>query len=95
MRNIQRDFLWGNSKNKKKWALVAWEITCLPKLKGSMGLRDLETLSQILGANIWWRWLTNPHSQWDNSGKLNTPKMNKPGRSSEGTIPLRVHASGT
>ena len=25
IRNIQRDFLWGKSEEKKKWALVAWD----------------------------------------------------------------------
>jgi hypothetical protein len=40
MQNLQRDFLWGTSKNKKKWDLVAWETTCVPKLKGGPGLRD-------------------------------------------------------
>jgi len=64
MRNLQRYFLWGSSKNMKKWAIVAWETTCLPKLKGDLGLRDPETLSQTLGAKIWWHWLTNPYSQW-------------------------------
>jgi hypothetical protein len=49
IRNIQRDFLWGSSKNKKKWALVAWETVCLPKLKGGLGLRDPETSAKPWG----------------------------------------------
>jgi hypothetical protein len=54
----------GQLEKQNKWALVVWEIICLPKLKGGMGLRDLETLSQTLGDKIWWRWLTNPQTQW-------------------------------
>jgi hypothetical protein len=52
--NLHSDFLWGSSKNKNKWDLVAWETIFLPKSKGSIGLRDLKNLIQTLGANIWW-----------------------------------------
>jgi len=70
MRNIERDSLWGSSKKKNKWALLAWETVCLPKLKGDLGLRDPKTLIQTLGAKIWWNWMNNPHSQWANLWKI-------------------------
>jgi hypothetical protein len=48
---------------------VAWEIVCLPKSKGGLGLRDPKTLSQTLGAKIWWRWITKPQTQWESFWK--------------------------
>ena len=30
-----------------------------------MGLRDLEKLSLIAGAKLWWRWLTYSQEPWD------------------------------
>jgi hypothetical protein len=38
----------------RKWALVAWDSLCLPKLKGGLGLRDPELLNVVLGAKTWW-----------------------------------------
>jgi hypothetical protein len=64
IRNIQRSFLWGGARKEKKWALVAWDKICLPKLNGGLGLRDPETLISILGAKTWWRWLTSKDALW-------------------------------
>jgi hypothetical protein len=58
IRNIQRSFLWGSSKDRKKWALVSWATICKPKWAGGLGLRDLELMGTTLGAKLWWWWLT-------------------------------------
>ena len=55
--SIQRIFLWGSSGEKTKFSLVSWEDVCKPKVQGSLGLRDPEIMSKILGAKIWWRWV--------------------------------------
>ena len=57
--NIQMNFPWHKVNATKKWALVASETLCLPKNMGSLGIRDPEKLSDIIGAKIWWRWLKN------------------------------------
>eukprot|EP00253_Pinus_taeda_P028911 PITA_28911 len=64
IRNIQRDFLWGKGEEKKKWALVAWDKICKPKIYGDLGLDDPETLNKVLGAKLWWRWLKESVSPW-------------------------------
>eukprot|EP00253_Pinus_taeda_P020137 PITA_20137 len=64
MRNIQRDFLWVKGEEKKKWALVAWEKICKPKNHEGLGLDDLEILSKVLGAKLWWRWIKEPGAHW-------------------------------
>eukprot|EP00253_Pinus_taeda_P006439 PITA_06439 len=62
--NIQRDFLWGKEETRKKWALVSWEEICKPKSHGGLGLNDLEILSKVLGAKLWWRWVKEPEAKW-------------------------------
>lgn len=64
MWNIQRNFLWGGSKNPSKWTLIGWDTLCLPKNKGGLGFRDPETLSSTLGAKIWWNWIKHSGKPW-------------------------------
>lgn len=64
IRNIQRNFLSGKGEEKKKWGLVAWDKICKPKTHGGLGLHDLDTLSKVLGAKIWWRWLKESNNPW-------------------------------
>lgn len=62
--NLQRNFLWRGLQPNKKWALVSWDKVCAHKSSGGLGLRDPGKLNQIMGANIWWRWLTTPGALW-------------------------------
>lgn len=54
-------FLWGGEHGKGiVWR--RWEVCCLPKSKGGLGLRDLGCLNQALLAKVAWRILKNPDS---------------------------------
>ena len=64
IRNLQRNFLWGNQKGERKWALVNWKTVCLPKQEGGLGLRDPEDSSRVLGAKMWWRWVNYKSEPW-------------------------------
>eukprot|EP00253_Pinus_taeda_P017944 PITA_17944 len=64
IKKLQRNFLWGNSSPNRKWALVKWDKVCLPKKAGGIGLRDLGHRNAVMGAKIWWRWLSNPNTPW-------------------------------
>eukprot|EP00253_Pinus_taeda_P031999 PITA_31999 len=64
IKKLQRSFLWGNSEQKRKWALVKWEKVCLPKHFGGTGLRDPHHSNAVMGARIWWNWLTAPNTPW-------------------------------
>eukprot|EP00253_Pinus_taeda_P009939 PITA_09939 len=60
-------FLWTHrtlNMSSRKWALVKWEKACLPKKAGGIGLRDPEHSNMVMGAKIWWRWLSNPSTPW-------------------------------
>eukprot|EP00253_Pinus_taeda_P033852 PITA_33852 len=64
IRNMQRDFLWGKGEEKGKWALLAWDKLCKPKLHGGLGLHDPATLKNVLGEKLWWRWLKKSSNPW-------------------------------
>jgi hypothetical protein len=54
IRTIQRDFLWRGVETKKKWALVAWEKVCKPKIKGGLGLQDPQVTNDAYRAKLSW-----------------------------------------
>eukprot|EP00253_Pinus_taeda_P010996 PITA_10996 len=64
IKKLQRNFLWGSTGPNRKWALVNWEKACLPKNVGGIGLRDPEHSNLIMGAKIWWKWLSYPSTPW-------------------------------
>eukprot|EP00253_Pinus_taeda_P003415 PITA_03415 len=64
IKNLQRNFLWGSTGLNRKWALVKWEKACLPKKARGIGLRNPEHSNRIMGAKIWWKWLSYPGTLW-------------------------------
>eukprot|EP00253_Pinus_taeda_P009857 PITA_09857 len=61
---LQRSFLWGSNGLRRKWALVKWTTACLPKKGGGIYLRDPSHNNEVMGARIWWKWLTEPRTPW-------------------------------
>ena len=51
---IQKDFLWGGGNLEQKPHLVIWELVCLSKKKGSLGIKSLSTLTKALLCK--WNW---------------------------------------
>jgi hypothetical protein len=66
IRTIQRDFLWRGAETKKKWALVAWEKVFKPKYKEGMGLQDSQVTNKAYGEKLWWRWVKETSTPWEN-----------------------------
>ena len=50
---IQRKFLWGGALDHTL-AWVKWDIVCLPKDKGGLGIKDVNTFNLALLAK--WKW---------------------------------------
>ena len=65
IKNLQHDFLWGNTKQKRKWALIKRETVYHLKSSGGTRLRDPKHNNEVMGAHIWWRWLSNPYTPWE------------------------------
>lgn len=64
IRNLQRNFLWGSREQNRKWALVKLERVCKPKKQGGLGLRDPQHNNSLMGARIWWQWVSGPQKPW-------------------------------
>lgn len=62
IKKLQCNFLWGSSGPTRKWALVKWDKVCLPKKAGGIGLRDPSHSNEVVGVEIWWRWLSTPNT---------------------------------
>ena len=57
-------FLWsGPSLNVKK-AKVSWDVVCLPKKEGGLGLRSLKAMNKVLTLNLLWRLTSSQPSLW-------------------------------
>ena len=67
--SLQRKFLWGEGPDKNKIAWIKWNIVCLPKEKGGLGLKDINTFNLALLGK--WRWNLfqhEGHCKWASQG---------------------------
>ncbi|KAJ9682243.1 hypothetical protein PVL29_018228 [Vitis rotundifolia] len=62
LEKIQRDFLWGGGNLERKPHLVRWELVCLSKKKGGLGVKCLSILNKALLAKWNWRFTNERES---------------------------------
>ena len=60
--SIQRNFLWGAHQEARKIPWVKWDIVCLPKSQGGLGIKDLSLFNEALLGKWGWQ-LANDHNQ--------------------------------
>ncbi|GKA77617.1 hypothetical protein Tco_0784078 [Tanacetum coccineum] len=68
-----RGFLWCQGSMRKGKAKMAWDIVCLPKDKGGLGLRRLDLFNKALMVSHIWKLLSRKETlwvQWIHSYKL-------------------------
>ena len=58
--SLQRKFLWGGDSEHNKIAWVKWNIVCLPKEEGGLGIKDIDTFNLALLAK--WKWNLFQHT---------------------------------
>lgn len=75
--NLQRNILWGLAGHNRKWALVKWDILCLPKNLGGISLWGPQHSNAVMGARIWWKWLLAPHIPWATYGEPSMPIIDR------------------
>ncbi|GJS55935.1 hypothetical protein Tco_0629297 [Tanacetum coccineum] len=61
---LMRQFLWCHGSSSKGKSKVAWEIACLPKHEGGLGIRRLECFNSALMTLHIWKLLTLKESLW-------------------------------
>jgi hypothetical protein len=64
VRRIQREFLWGGRRGRKRISWVKWDVICLPKKKGGLGVRDICVVNISLLAKWRWKLLTDDQAVW-------------------------------
>ncbi|KAL6343127.1 hypothetical protein AAG906_019670 [Vitis piasezkii] len=65
LEKIQRDFLWGGENLERKPHLVRWEVVCLSKKKGGLGVKNLSILNKALLAKWNWRFANEREALWN------------------------------
>ncbi|KAK2662565.1 hypothetical protein Ddye_001139 [Dipteronia dyeriana] len=63
---LSRDFLWGNSIDKRKIHLVKWDTICLPKKMGGLSIKNMNFMYQALLAKAGWRLQQDDKGLWAN-----------------------------
>lgn len=61
---INRNFLWGDTSNKKRIHLINWDTVCCPKHCGGLGIRKAGATNLALLAKLGWRIMTERQPLW-------------------------------
>ncbi|GJU56847.1 putative reverse transcriptase domain, reverse transcriptase zinc-binding domain protein [Tanacetum coccineum] len=64
LEQLMRGFLWCQGDMRKGKAKVAWEVVCLPKKEGGLGIRRLEVFNKALITSHIWSLLLHKESLW-------------------------------
>ncbi|RVW76360.1 putative ribonuclease H protein [Vitis vinifera] len=64
LEKIQRDFLWGGGTLAHKPHLVRWNLVCLEKRKGGLGVRNLSLMNNALLCKWNWRFANERDALW-------------------------------
>lgn len=59
-----RGFLWGDTEEKKRMHLVAWEKVTKPKVEGGLGIRPMRKTNAAFLAKLGWRVLAEKDTLW-------------------------------
>ncbi|KAK3218139.1 hypothetical protein Dsin_012109 [Dipteronia sinensis] len=61
---ISRNFLWGHTIDKKVVHLLYWDVVCLPKKCGGLGLKKAKALNQAFLAKASWFLIQDDSGIW-------------------------------
>ena len=62
--SLQRNFMWGGNQDHKKIPSVKWDVICLPKNDGGLGIKDLSKFNATLTGTWIWDLSFNQHQLW-------------------------------
>nr|GEV75780.1 putative reverse transcriptase zinc-binding domain-containing protein [Tanacetum cinerariifolium] len=61
---IMRGFLWSQDNTSRGKVKVAWDVVCLPKQEGGLGIRRLDHFNKALMVSHVWKLLSLKESLW-------------------------------
>jgi len=61
---IQRGFLWGDTNQIRKPHFINWEVCCLPKGDGGLGIRNQRKMNEIFLMKMLWNMINKPDDLW-------------------------------
>ena len=64
LEKIQRDFLWGGGALDQRPHLVRWNLVCLERKKGGLGVRNLALMNKALLGKWNWRFAIEREVLW-------------------------------
>ncbi|MCI95326.1 putative ribonuclease H protein, partial [Trifolium medium] len=56
---MQRNFIWGDTENKRRFHAVGWDKITVPKWKGGLGMRKLEVMNKACLCKLGWKLQTD------------------------------------
>ncbi|GJS12846.1 putative reverse transcriptase domain, reverse transcriptase zinc-binding domain protein [Tanacetum coccineum] len=89
-KELVEKFLWCPGNSSKGKAKVAWEVVCLPKDEGGLGIRRLDRFNSALMVTHLWKLLSSKESLW-----VKWVHMYKLNGRNFWDIPLRANMSGS
>jgi hypothetical protein len=64
MEKIQRSFLWGETNQSRRPHLVGWDVCCLPKNEGGLGIKKPHHMNDVFLMKMLWNLINNPDDLW-------------------------------
>ncbi|KAL7226194.1 hypothetical protein ACSBR1_021345 [Camellia fascicularis] len=61
---LNRDFLWGDTLDKRKVHLVKWDVVCKVKKQGGLGIKKARDQNLALLTKLGWNLVSNKASLW-------------------------------
>jgi len=61
---IQRGFLWRDRDQRRKPRLIGWDVCCLPKKDGRLGIRSPHQMNEVFLMIILWNMINRPKDLW-------------------------------
>jgi hypothetical protein len=61
---LQRNFIWGETDNARKYHAVGWDVVTTPKRMGGLGLRRLDVMNQACLLKLGWKIHTGAKEFW-------------------------------
>ncbi|MCH79377.1 putative non-LTR retroelement reverse transcriptase [Trifolium medium] len=64
IQKLQRNFIWGDSDEARKYHAVSWEMVTKPKYLGGLGLRKLDIMNKACLLKLGWKLYSGANDFW-------------------------------